>query len=106
MHGTYGVVPQQVQSAAGYDDGTENVSYVDRFLNFLGGQQIPATQPVVAPLAVNAPNEVSKEDFFKMRSFAEASNDPKAKNPQLNQTASSLTGTTVGTLPLYTKNKS
>jgi hypothetical protein len=101
-NGTYGIVPQQVQSAAGYDDGTENVSYVDRFLNFLGGQQIPATQPV-APLASNNPTEVSKEDFFKMRSFAEASNDPKAKNPQLNQTASSLTGTTAGTLPLYQK---
>lgn len=53
MHGTYGVVPQQVQSAAGYDDGTENVSYLDRFLNYIGGQQIPVTQPVVAPLASN-----------------------------------------------------
>jgi len=50
-NGTYGVVPQQVQQAAGYADGDENISYVDRFLNFVGGQQIPAQQPVVAPLA-------------------------------------------------------
>jgi len=52
-NGTYGVVPQQVQSAAGYDEGTENVSYLDRFLNFVGGQKIPETQPVAAPLASN-----------------------------------------------------
>jgi len=103
-NGSYGVVPQQVQSAAGYEDGTENVSYLDRLLNFVAGQD-PTKQPVVAPLASNAvtPTEVSKEDFFKMRSFAEASNDPKAKQKQIGQTASSLTGTTAGTLPLYQK---
>jgi hypothetical protein len=103
-NGSYGVVPQQVQSAAGYNDGTENVSYLDRLLNFVAGQD-PTKQLVVAPLASNAvtPTEVSKEDFFKMRSFAEASNDPKAKQKQIGQTASSLTGTTAGTLPLYQK---
>jgi len=102
-NGTYGVVPQQVQSAAGYNDGTTEVSNVDRFLNWIAGQKIPEQQPIVAPLAVEKPVEVSKEDFFRMRSIAEASNDPKAKNPQAGQTASSLTGTTAGTLPLYQK---
>jgi lysozyme family protein len=51
--GTYGVVPQQVQSAAGYEDGTEEVSYLDRALNFIAGQEIPTRQMKVAssPLA-------------------------------------------------------
>jgi hypothetical protein len=49
-NGTYGVVPQQVQSAVGYQDGSENVSYLDRFLNYIAGQD-PTKQPVVAPLA-------------------------------------------------------
>ena len=48
--GTYGVVPQQVQSAVGYNNGTEGASYLDRFLNYIGGQEIPVQQPV-APLA-------------------------------------------------------
>jgi lysozyme family protein len=53
-NGTYGVVPQQVQQAVGYNNGNENVSYMDRFLNFIGGQKIPEQQPVVAPLAAPA----------------------------------------------------
>lgn len=48
-NGSYGVVPQQVQSAAGYQNGTEEVSKVDQFLNWIAGQQ-PVQQPV-APLA-------------------------------------------------------
>jgi hypothetical protein len=47
--GTYGVVPQQVQQAAGYNDGTTEVSNVDRFLNWIAGQQIPTTAPLVQP---------------------------------------------------------
>jgi lysozyme family protein len=47
-NGTYGVVPQQVQSAVGYNDGTEDVSNVDRFLNWIAGQD---PQPVKPPLA-------------------------------------------------------
>jgi len=49
-NGTYGVVPQQVQQAAGYSDGDTNVSYLDRFLNYIAGQE-PVKQPIVAPLA-------------------------------------------------------
>jgi len=48
MHGSYGVVPQQVQSAVGYENGDTNVSYLDRFLNYVAGQD---PQPVAPPLA-------------------------------------------------------
>jgi lysozyme family protein len=57
-NGSYGVVPQQVQSAVGYENGDTNVSYMDRFLNFIAGQD-PTKQPVVAPLAqpTNQPSD-------------------------------------------------
>jgi hypothetical protein len=102
-NGTYGVVPQQVQSAAGYSNGTEEVSYLDRFLNYIAGQETPQTKTASAPLATEKPNTVSKEDFFKMRSIAEASGNPYAVQKQKDQTAAGLTGTTAGTLKLYQK---
>jgi lysozyme family protein len=67
-NGTYGVVPQQVQSAAGYSNGDTNVSYLDRFLNYIAGQD-PTKQPVVAPLAqpTNQPSDFNTiiEKVFK-----------------------------------------
>jgi hypothetical protein len=54
--GTYGVVPQQVQQAVGYTNGTENVSWLDKLLGGSSSQQaLVTTAPVVVPPVAVAP---------------------------------------------------
>jgi hypothetical protein len=64
--GTYGVVPQQVQSAAGYNDGTTSVNLLDRFLNTIAGQKIevpPAeSMPVMDPKLLEAQRGVESNN--------------------------------------------
>jgi len=57
-NGTYGVVPQQVQQAAGYEDGATNVSWLDKLLGNISGQPVPQ---VVAPVATQPTYTSSKE---------------------------------------------
>ncbi len=90
-------VPQQVQQAVGYNNGTESVSWFDKALNFIAGQQ-----PEVPPQVIETP-KVDPNEFFRRTSYAEAGNDPYAKQAQPGQTAAGLTGTTKGTFDLFQK---
>lgn len=93
-------IPQS-DSVKYYADGTENVGWFDKALNFIAGQK-PEVPPVAAPVVVEPP-KVDPAEFFRRTSYAEARNDPYAKQAQPGQTASGLTGTTEGTFGLFQK---
>jgi hypothetical protein len=62
--GTYGVVPQQVQQAVGYTNGTENVSWLDKLLGGSSSQQAPVTTaPVVVPPVTTQPVYTSNKEI-------------------------------------------
>jgi len=93
-------IPQN-NSVKHYADGTEGVSLFDKTLNFIAGQK-PEVLPVAAPVVIEPP-KVDPAEFFRRTSYAEAGNDPYAKQTQPGQTAAGLTGTTAGTFNLFQK---
>jgi len=91
-------IPKQI---VGYADGTEGVGFLDKALNFIAGQK-PEIPPVIASVDIQQPR-VDPNEFFRRTSYAEANNNPYAKQSQPGQTAAGLTGTTKGTFGLFQK---
>lgn len=80
----------------GYYNGTTDVNEFEAETQRLKNQPVPPAPVVEQP-------KVDPNEFFRRTSYAEAGNDPYAKQKQPGQTAAGLTGTTKGTFGLFQK---